>query len=77
MDCTFAMEEYKKKAARVFLSFYFRQIQVYTFEASFYGFINNGKKEEFTPQTYQNLGKTLVEGLYCLLENEIKITQAA
>ena len=57
MDCSFAHEEYKKKAARIYLSTYFRQIQVYTFEASFYGFINaNGKKEEFTPKLYSSLG---------------------
>ena len=31
MDCTFNTEEYKKKAARVYLSSTLKQINVYTF----------------------------------------------
>lgn len=31
MDCTFSAEEYKRKAARIYLSGALRQINVYTF----------------------------------------------
>ena len=62
-DCTFATEEYKRKAARVYLSYYYKQLHVYTFESSFYGYIKDGKKYEFTPKEYANLGQTLVQVL--------------
>ena len=31
MDCTFAVEEYKRKAARVYLSYFCKLVHVYTF----------------------------------------------
>lgn len=38
IDCTFATEEYKRKAARVYLSYLYKQIHVYTYEVSFYAY---------------------------------------
>lgn len=37
-DCTFTSEEYKRKAARVYLSFLYKLLHVYTFEVSFYAY---------------------------------------
>ena len=67
MDCTFAAEEYKRKAARVYLSFLYRLIHVYTFESSFYAYFKEGKKIEFTPKEYRELGGTLVNALFMQL----------
>ena len=50
MDCTFASEEYKRKAARVYLSYFYKQMHVYTFESSFYAYFKEGRKVEFTPK---------------------------
>lgn len=44
IDCTFATEEYKRKAARVYLSYIYKQIHVYTYEVSFYAYFKNGNK---------------------------------
>lgn len=69
MDCTFASEEYKRKAARVYLSYFYKQIQVYTFESSFYAYFKEGKKQEFTPKEYENLGGVLIQSLQIILES--------
>jgi hypothetical protein len=37
-DCTFTIDEEKKKAARVYLSLTHHLTNVYTFESSFYGY---------------------------------------
>lgn len=71
MDCTFAAESYKKRAARIFLSSVYQQLQVYTFESSFYGYRGrDGKVVEFTPEGYFGLGRVLVKGLYVMLYRE-------
>lgn len=75
-ECTFAAEEYKRKAARVYLSFLFRQIHVYTFESSFYAYIKDGKKVEFSQKEYRDLGSVLVNSLFLQLEHEIKFQQS-
>lgn len=43
-DCTFTTEEYKRRAARVYLSYILKQIHVYTYEVSFYAYYKNGNK---------------------------------
>ena len=76
LDCTFASEEYKRKAARVYLSYLYKQIHVYTFESSFYAYFKEGKKIEFTPKEYRELGGTLINALFMQLEHETKYQQS-
>ena len=68
-ECTFASEESKRKAARVYLSYLYKQLHVYTFESSFYGYFSEGKKHEFTPKEYSQLGHTLIQVLSLQLES--------
>lgn len=75
-DCTFTTEEYKKKAARVYLSFYCKLVHVYTFESSFYAYEKDGNKIEFTPKEYRELGGTLVSALHLQLEHDCKYQQS-
>lgn len=53
LDCTFTSDEAKRKAARVYLSYLYKLIHVYTFESSFYAYFKEGKKIEFTPKEYR------------------------
>lgn len=76
MDCTFATEEDKRKAARVYLSYLYKQIHVYTFESSFYAYEKEGQKIEFTPKEYRDLGSSLMNALYLQLEHEFKYQQS-
>jgi hypothetical protein len=66
-DCTFATEEYKRKAARVYLSYMFKQLHVYTYESSFYAYFKEGRKQEFTMKEYSELGSHLVFALFTVL----------
>lgn len=58
------------------MSFLYRLIHVYTFESSFYAYFKEGKKIEFTPKEYRELGGTLVNALFMQLEHEIKFQQS-
>lgn len=75
LDCTFAAEEYKRKAARVYLSFLHRLIHVYTFESSFYAYFKQGERIPFTPKEYRELGGVLMQALFMQLEHEVKFQQ--
>lgn len=66
-DSTFTTDDYKRKAARVHLSFLYHLIHVYTFESSFYAYFKEGRKIEFTPKEYRELGSTLISALYLQL----------
>ena len=43
---------------------------IYTYEASFFGFIKEGKKLPFGIDEFRGLGNTLCQALYNLLESE-------
>lgn len=59
-DCTFNISEDKKNTARVVLNEMFPQTLVYTFEASFSGWMADGVYNEFTINDYKSLGKALL-----------------
>ena len=71
LDCTFSRGRGKQKAARVFLSQTLKQLNVYTFESSFYGYASGSHSsiKEFTPESYKKLGHTLVESMFLFLMN--------
>lgn len=71
-DCTFTIDEEKKKAARVFLSLAHQIPYVYTFESSFFGYVKEGcKRIGFTADDFRDLGVTLLNGLFGCLSYEI------
>jgi hypothetical protein len=49
---------------------------VYTFESSFYAYFKEGRKIEFTPKEYRDLGGVLVNSLFLQLEHEVKYQQS-
>jgi hypothetical protein len=73
-SCKFRIEKSKEKAARIVLWREFNIVNCYTFEASFYGFINeNRETEEFTPEGYETMGENLGNAIYeylLILEEE-------
>ena len=64
-DCTFTSEELKRNTARVQFGLAFRCSNVFTFEASFFGYCGKDKdKRHFTVEDYRQLGAVLGRGIY-------------
>ena len=68
-DCTFSIQEEKKKTARVYLSLTHQITNIYTYEASFFGYIKDNKKLPFGIEEFRGLGNTLCQALFNLLES--------
>lgn len=64
-DSSFAYEEYKRNTARVQFSLAFKSLNIFTFETSFFGYIDKDKqKKHFTMESYRQLGSILGKSLY-------------
>lgn len=64
-DSTFVCEEAKKKTARVQMASKFKIANVFTFEISFYGYINkNREKVHFNQQKLKSLGAILGRSMF-------------
>ncbi len=64
-DCTFNLEEDKRSTARVQLFSNLKISNIYTFEASFFGYINKNKeRKSFTIENYKNLGMIIGKAIY-------------
>lgn len=64
-DCTFTAEEHKRNTARVQFGLAFRCSNIFTFEASFFGFCGKDReKRHFTVEDYRQLGTVLGRGIF-------------
>lgn len=63
-DCTFAIEEDKRSTARIQLFSNLKCPNIYTFEASFFGYVKKNEKRHFTVEGYRMLGQVLGKSMY-------------
>lgn len=64
-SCKFRIERSKEKAARIVLWREFQIMNCFTFEASFFGGLDNFRHiEEFTPQSLEKMGEHLANAMY-------------
>lgn len=64
-DCTFTSDELKRNTARVQFGLSFRCSNIFTFEASFFGYFGRDReKKHFTVEDYRQLGAVLGRGIF-------------
>lgn len=64
-DSTFVTDEAKRKTARVQMASKFKIPNVFTFEMSFFGYINKNKERvHFTQQKLKHLGVILAKSIF-------------
>ncbi|KAL4469431.1 hypothetical protein ABPG74_004684 [Tetrahymena malaccensis] len=73
-DCRFKVQKYYESTARIALWRMLRIPNVFTLEASFYGYQNNeGRHVNFTPKSYIQIGRSICTSLHNMLLDELKI----
>ncbi len=76
-DCTFNVEEDKRSTARVQLFSTLKSPNIYTFEASFFGYMGKNKeKKHFTIESYKNLGMIIGKAIYICEKRKESSNQA-